>query len=88
HVELIAWTADHEAAFLGLKTYLASIPLLSKPIPGEMLYIYLAASSTAVSSALIRRDADCEYPVYYAGKGYTGAESRYPDIEKIALSLL
>ncbi|KAM5548962.1 hypothetical protein ABKV19_025602, partial [Rosa sericea] len=88
HVELIAWTAEHEAAFLGLKAYLASVPLLSKPIPGEMLYIYLAASATAVSSALIRRDEDCEYPVYYAGKGYTGAESRYPDIEKIALSLL
>ncbi|KAM5554801.1 hypothetical protein ABKV19_022958, partial [Rosa sericea] len=88
HVELIAWTAEHEAAFLGLKAYLASVPLLSKPIPGEMLYIYLAASTTAVSSALIRRDEDCEYPVYYAGKGYTGAESRYPDIEKIALSLL
>ncbi|XP_024190564.1 uncharacterized protein LOC112194575 [Rosa chinensis] len=88
HVEVIAWTAEHEAAFLGLKAYLSEVPLLYKPVPGEMLYIYLAASSTAVSSALIRKDSDCEYPVYYAGKGYTGAESRYPDIEKIALALL
>ncbi|XP_024195604.1 uncharacterized protein LOC112198711 [Rosa chinensis] len=82
HVEVIAWFAEHEAAFLSLKAYLAAVPLLYKPVPGEMLYIYLAASSTAVSSALIRRDSDCVYPVYYAGKGYTGAESRYPDIEK------
>ncbi|XP_040361830.1 uncharacterized protein LOC121049226 [Rosa chinensis] len=52
HVEVIAWTAEHEAAFLSLKAYLS------------------------------------EYSVYYAGKGYTGAESRYPDIEKIALALL
>ncbi|XP_024157071.1 uncharacterized protein LOC112164937 [Rosa chinensis] len=85
---LTAWTAEHEAAFLGLKAYLSEVPLLYKPVPGEMLYIYLAASSTAVSSVLIRKDSDCEYPVYYAGKGYTGAESRYLDIEKMALALL
>ncbi|XP_040374696.1 uncharacterized protein LOC121052853 [Rosa chinensis] len=88
HVEVIAWTAEHKAAFLGLKAYLSEVPLLYKPVPGELLYIYLAASSTAVSSVLIRKDSDCEYPVYYAGKGYTGAESRYPDIEKVALALL
>ncbi|XP_040362150.1 uncharacterized protein K02A2.6-like [Rosa chinensis] len=50
-------------------------------LTGEMLYIYLVASSMAVSSALIRKDSDCEYPVYYARKGYTGAESRYPDCD-------
>ncbi|XP_061998934.1 uncharacterized protein LOC133716233 [Rosa rugosa] len=83
HIEYITWTADHEAAFLGIKAYLAVVPLLSKSIPGEMLYIYLAASATAVSSTLIRRDPDCEYPVYYTGKGYNGAESRYLDIEKV-----
>ncbi|XP_024190652.1 uncharacterized protein LOC112194667 [Rosa chinensis] len=88
HVKVIAWTAEHEAAFLGLKAYLAEVHLLYKPVPGEMLYIYLAASSSALSSALIRKDSDCEYPVYYAGKGYTGAESRYLDVEKIALALL
>ncbi|XP_024171526.1 uncharacterized protein LOC112177468 [Rosa chinensis] len=88
HVEVIAWTAEHEAAFLGLKSYLSHVPLLYKPVPGEMLYVYLAASATAVSSVLIRKDSDCEYPVYYAGKGYTGAESKYPDIERIALALL
>ncbi|XP_024200642.1 uncharacterized protein LOC112203984 [Rosa chinensis] len=88
HVEVIAWTAEHEAAFLGLKAYLAEVPLLYKPVPREMLYIYLATSLKAVSSALITKDFDCEYLVYYAGKGYIGAESRYPDIEKIALALL
>ncbi|XP_024164300.1 uncharacterized protein LOC112171333 [Rosa chinensis] len=88
HVQVISWTTEHEAAFLGLKAYLSEVPLLYKPVPGEMLYIYLAVSSTAVSSVLIRKDSDCEYPVYYVGKGYTGAESTYPDIEKVALALL
>ncbi|XP_024177714.1 uncharacterized protein LOC112183573 [Rosa chinensis] len=88
HVEVIARTTEHEAVFLYLKAYLAEVPLLYKPVPGEMLYIYLEASSIAVSSALIRKYSDCEYSVYYSGKGYTGAESRYPDIEKITLALL
>ncbi|XP_004292102.1 PREDICTED: uncharacterized protein LOC101304540 [Fragaria vesca subsp. vesca] len=62
--------------------------MLSKPIPGEMLYLYLAASDTVVSSALIRKDDVIELPVYYVGKGYTLAESRYPDLEKLALALI
>ncbi|XP_024182357.1 uncharacterized protein LOC112187701 [Rosa chinensis] len=48
HVEVISWSAEHEAAFLSLKAYLAAVPLLYKPVPREMLYVYLAASSTAV----------------------------------------
>nr|XP_011457439.1 PREDICTED: uncharacterized protein LOC105349449 [Fragaria vesca subsp. vesca] len=53
-----------------------------------MLYLYLAASNTAVSSALIRKDDTIELLVYYAGKGYTLAESKYPDLEKVALALI
>ncbi|CAL9028599.1 unnamed protein product, partial [Prunus brigantina] len=38
------WDDECEVAFQNLKTYLTSPPLLSKPIPGEDLYIYLAKS--------------------------------------------
>ncbi|KAL6185347.1 hypothetical protein ACLB2K_041481 [Fragaria x ananassa] len=70
------------------KEYLTSVSKLSKPIPGEMLYLYLAASSTAVSSALIRKEDVIELLVYFVGKGYTLAESRYPGLEKLALALI
>ncbi|KAL6140755.1 hypothetical protein ACLB2K_059050 [Fragaria x ananassa] len=76
HCKLINWGPEQDEAFRNIKEYLASVPKLSKPIPGEMLYLYLAASSTAVSSALIRKDDVIELPVYYVGKGYTLAESR------------
>ncbi|CAL8136493.1 unnamed protein product [Prunus armeniaca] len=47
------WDDECEVAFQNLKTYLTSPPLLSKPIPGEDLYIYLAVSDSAVSSVPI-----------------------------------
>ena len=39
-----------------LKKYLASSPLLSRTITGEVLYLYLAVSSTVISAALIWED--------------------------------
>ncbi|CAL9000514.1 unnamed protein product [Prunus brigantina] len=47
------WDEECEVAFQNLKTYLTSPPLLSKPIPGEDLFVYLAVSNSALSSALI-----------------------------------
>lgn len=45
--------SECEEAFQGLKTYLASPPLLSMPLNGEVLYMYLAMSERAISSVLI-----------------------------------
>ncbi|KAI5343733.1 hypothetical protein L3X38_011609 [Prunus dulcis] len=47
----ITWTAECDKAFQDLKNYMSKAPLLSKPLPGEILYLYLSVSGTAVSSA-------------------------------------
>ncbi|KAI5325309.1 hypothetical protein L3X38_034383 [Prunus dulcis] len=47
------WDEECEVVFQSLKTYLTSPPLLLKPVPGEDLFVYLAVSNSAVSSALI-----------------------------------
>ena len=49
----INWNGECEEAFQGPKTYLASPPLLSKPLPGEVLYLYLAISEKAVNFILV-----------------------------------
>ncbi|CAL8999506.1 unnamed protein product [Prunus brigantina] len=46
----IAWTAECDKAFQDLRNYMSKAPLLSKPLPGEVLLLYLSISSTAVSS--------------------------------------
>ncbi|KAI5351123.1 hypothetical protein L3X38_004014 [Prunus dulcis] len=82
------WDDECEVAFQNLKTYLTSPPLLSKSIPGEDLYIYLAVSDSAVSSALIREELGAQYPVFYTSKALLDAETRYPKMEKLIFSLV
>ena len=45
-----------QRAFQDLKTYLTTAPLLSPFVLGEELYLYLAVTPHAVSSALIREE--------------------------------
>ncbi|KAL5835928.1 hypothetical protein ACOSQ3_015487 [Xanthoceras sorbifolium] len=82
------WTSECEKAFQELKCYLTSPPMLSKPQTGETLFLYLAVSPEAVSSVLIRNDEGTQRAVYYVSKAMTSPETRYAEIEKLALALI
>jgi hypothetical protein len=82
------WSEECEEAFGKLKEYLTNPPLLSRPTKGKILYLYLAVSPSAVSSALVREDAGIQKPVYFTSKALHGAEERYPRIEKLAFALI
>ncbi|KAL5579243.1 hypothetical protein UlMin_011685 [Ulmus minor] len=82
------WTADCEQSFQELKSYLGKPPLLSKPHEGDSLILYLAVSKGAVSSALVREEDGVQWPIYYTSKSLLDAETRYPEIEKLALALM
>ncbi|KAM2098016.1 hypothetical protein ACFX1R_021478 [Malus domestica] len=84
----ITWTEECAKAFRNLKEYMSKAPLLSKPEVGDTLIIYLSVSASAVSSVLIRNDSGVERPVYYASKALQDAETRYSNIEKLALALV
>ncbi|KAM1075035.1 hypothetical protein ACFX2B_019701 [Malus domestica] len=84
----ITWTDECAEAFKNLKDYLSKAHLLSKPEVGDTLIIYLSVSASAVSSVLIRNDGNVERPVYYASKALQDAETRYSNIEKLALALV
>ena len=58
------WTNNCEQAFLALKECLGHLPLLSKPIEREKLYLYLIVSEEAVSAALVREKGKIQWPVY------------------------
>ncbi|KAM2160070.1 hypothetical protein ACFX1Q_043225 [Malus domestica] len=68
--------------------YMSKAPLLSNPEVGDTLIIYLSVSVLAVSSVLVRNDSNVEWPVYYASKALQDAETRYSNIEKLALALV
>ncbi|KAI5327848.1 hypothetical protein L3X38_027244 [Prunus dulcis] len=49
----ITWTAKCSLAFKYPKNYMSRAPLLSKPIPDEILSINLCVSQIVISSAII-----------------------------------
>ncbi|KAL0439169.1 UNVERIFIED_CONTAM: hypothetical protein Slati_2399900 [Sesamum latifolium] len=75
------WDEECQHAFHDLKTYLAELPLLTKPTPGKLLYLYLAVGQQAIISVLIKEEEEHQKPIYYVSKVLHGAEQRYPEIE-------
>ena len=69
-------------------SYLASLPILSRPELGEDLFLYLAISDHAVSSVLIRQHEGIQRPIYYNNKTLVDAETQYLPLEKIVLALV
>ncbi|GKV51996.1 hypothetical protein SLEP1_g58606 [Rubroshorea leprosula] len=59
------WTDMCQRAFDELKRYLASAPLLSKPVEGESLYLYLGVTAEAISSVLLREENKAQKPICY-----------------------
>ncbi|KAL0394909.1 UNVERIFIED_CONTAM: hypothetical protein Slati_4457100 [Sesamum latifolium] len=82
------WGTPCQLAFEELKAYLARLPLLVKPSPGDTLYLYLSVAPQAVSFVLIREEEEKQLPIYYVSKVLNGAEGRYTPIEKMALALV
>ncbi|KAL0401836.1 UNVERIFIED_CONTAM: polyprotein [Sesamum latifolium] len=81
------WDTSCQQAFEELN-YLAKLPLLVKPCPGDTLYLYLSTTPQAVSSVLVREEEGKQMPIYYVSKVLNGAEGRYAPIKKIALALV
>ena len=48
-----AWTEECEAAFIKLKEYLATPPVLCKPVAGVPLRLYFTVTERAISSCLL-----------------------------------
>ena len=48
------WDAHCQEAFMALKTYLSSPPVLASPSKGELLTLYLAISDFSTSATLVR----------------------------------
>ena len=59
-----------EQAFLALKEHVGCSSLLSKPIEGENLYLYLAVYEEVVNASLVSEEKKVQWSVYYVSKGF------------------
>jgi hypothetical protein len=86
--ERFSWTEQCEEVFQRLKKFQASPPILTRPRQGFPLFLYLAVSDNAMSSALVQEIEGEEKPVYFVSRTLRGAELRYQKIEKLSLALM
>lgn len=62
------WDAEYQAIFEHIETYLSSVSILSSPVPGEELYLYIANTPTVISAVLVRVEENKERPIYSSAK--------------------
>ena len=85
---LSLWGPEQEKAFMKLKQYLSSPPILSSPLPEEDLFMYLAVSEVAVSVVLFREENKKQRPVFYVSKILLNVETHYSAVKKMVLALV
>ena len=83
-----AWTDECEAAFLKLKEYLATPPVLCKPQVGIPLRLDFAVTEWAISSVLVQEQNQVQKPIYFVSKALQGPELRYQSLEKATLAVI
>ncbi len=82
------WTGECEEASLKLKVYLASPPVLCKPLSGTPLRFYFAITNRAISSVIVQEQDHVQRHVYFVSKMLQRPEVHYQAIEKAALAVV
>jgi hypothetical protein len=87
-----AWGPEQAAAFASLKQYMSELAILTSPDPSLPLLLYIAASSHAVSAALVqeqnREGSFRQCPVYYVSEVLTTSKCNMTELEKIAYAVV
>ena len=82
------WDDTCEQNFNTLKQLLTTPPVLTKPDLSLPLIVYIAASTNAVSSALVQERDNTQQPIYFTSRILQDPETRYQMVEKVALAII
>jgi hypothetical protein len=90
--EVFQWGSAQQKAFEELKQYLNNLTTLTPPSPGAPLLLYVAASHSAVSAALVQEKLDGQIkkqdPVYYVSEVLSLSKKNYTELEKVLYVML
>jgi hypothetical protein len=90
--EVFQWGPAQQKAFEELKQYLIDLTTLTPPSPGAPLLLYVAASHSAVSAALVQEKVDDQVkkqaPVYFVSKVLSPSKKNYTELENVLYAVL
>ncbi|KAJ1423464.1 hypothetical protein SESBI_12402 [Sesbania bispinosa] len=82
------WTTTHQVAFEKIKSVVTSTPVMSPPIAGKPLRVYLAVTSRAINGLIAQEEKGEEKPVAYFSRTVKDVETRYSLQERQCLGLV
>ena len=75
-----------------LKQYLIDLTTLTPPMPGAPLLLYVAASHSAVSAALVQKKLEGQVkrqaPIYFVSEVLSLSKKNYTELEKVLYDVL
>jgi ribonuclease HI len=90
--EVFQWGPIQQKAFEELKQYLIDLTTLTPPAPGAPLLLYVAASHSAVSAALVQEKLDGQVkkqaPIYFVSEVLSLSKKNYTELEKVLYAVL
>jgi hypothetical protein len=90
--EVFQWGLAQQKAFEELKQYLIDLTTLTPPTSGAPLLLYVAASHSAVSAALVQEKLEGQIkkqaPVYFVSKVLSLSKKNYTELEKVLYAVL
>jgi hypothetical protein len=90
------WGPKQQQAFDALKDYIQNLSMLASPQPGQLLILYVLATHTVVSRALVQeretskegRKSSHQIPIYFVSEAIAGSKKYYSEMEKICYAVV
>ena len=88
------WSQEAADALENLKEHLQSPPVLTAPMLGEEMFLYIAATTQVVSTTIVveRKEEGHAYsvqrPVYFISEVFSESKVWYPPIQKLRYAIL
>jgi hypothetical protein len=85
---------EAEQALQDLKQHLQSPLVLTAPLPGENLLLYIAAKTHVISSAIVIESSEeghafgVQRPVYFVSEVLSESKVRYLEVQKLLYAIL
>jgi hypothetical protein len=90
--EVFQWGSAQQKAFEELKQYLIDLTMLTPPALGAPLLLYVAASQSVVSAALVQEKLEGQTkkqaPVYFVSEVLSLSKKNYTKLEKVLYAVL